>query len=458
MGNKLPAAVANDIVTFAPSKSEVGALALITLDPAKYVAEVFKPYRTKLDALKAEAALIHFKDDRMRDEPHKFVDISTVAGMDIAIKYRAAFRDDVRIAAEKTRVVRKAPMLAIGKLLDSEYKALELDAGPFEARFDDAIREETKRKEAIKAAKELAEAERVAAIRAKIAEITGLLTNNASATSDELTAVLQVLATREIGQEEFAELTNEARTAVEYVAVELMALRDAAVAREKAEADRLAELAAEKKRNADQAEANRLAAIENERIANEQAIEAKRLADLAAAQEAAAAALRAKAEANLRAEREAQETAIRLERERNAAEQAKAAADLKAAQDALAAQVAAHEAAVKLEADHAEALEMNVAINAERHARAQAMVDQAIVDAAAMPATLNELMAATLPRPESVSEHDAMVDAGFDEGPSDNEIIDAVMTTFGWSYDEATKRLTTIDYAAAWAERVEMEA
>jgi hypothetical protein len=455
MGQRLPAAAANDIVTFSPDKSEVGALALITYDPEKYAAEVYQPFADRLTTAIDSVKTINY-------------DIKTTAGMAVAVKARATFRD-LRVKAEKVREARKAPIIKIGKLLQSGYAGLEARITPLEELFDEDIQTETKRKAEVKAEADRVEAVRVAAIRAKIAEIVGIPAKHAASTSAELTSVLQVLATREVERDEFAELTNEARTAVEYVAVELMALRDSVKARELAEEQRLAAIEAESKRieaeraelaelRAAAAETARLAAIENERIANEQAIEAKRLADLAAAQEAAAAALRVKADANLRAEREAQETAMRLERERNAAEQAKAAANLKAAQDALAAQVAAHEAAVKLEADHAEALEMNATIDADRHARAQAMVDQAIADAAAMPATLNELMAATLPLPESVSEHDAMVDAGFDEGPSDNEIIDAVMATFGWSYDEATKRLTTIDCAAAWAERVEMEA
>lgn len=88
--------------------------------------------------------------------------------------------------------------------------------------------------------------------------------------------------------------------------------------------------------------------------------------------------------------------------------------------------------------------------------RLQAIAEQALVDARALPASVSELMAATLPLPESASVRDAAINEGVDEAPSDNEIIDAVMLAFSWSYDEATKRLTAIDYAAAWAERVEM--
>jgi hypothetical protein len=69
---------------------------------------VFKPFNDKFAILKAEADTIT-------------PDASTPAGNEICIKYRAGFRDDVRVAGEKARVDRMAPILQIGKLLDSEY-------------------------------------------------------------------------------------------------------------------------------------------------------------------------------------------------------------------------------------------------------------------------------------------------------------------------------------------------
>ena len=99
--NEAVGAVAIQAGAGAPATSQ-----LITLDPAKYVAEVFKPFNDKLAVLKLEADTIT-------------PDASTTAGMDVCIKYRAAFRDDVRIAGEKARADRKAPILQIGKLLDT---------------------------------------------------------------------------------------------------------------------------------------------------------------------------------------------------------------------------------------------------------------------------------------------------------------------------------------------------
>ncbi|MDB5937472.1 MAG: hypothetical protein JWQ01_4816 [Massilia sp.] len=436
----------NDIVTFTPAASEVGALALITLDPARYVAEVFKPFRTKLDALKAEAALIHFKDDRMYDSPHRYVNIDTVAGMEIAVKFRAAFRDEVRIAAEKTRVSRKAPLLSIGKLLDSEYKEIETDARPHESYFDDAIRESIDRKEVIKAAKEKVEAERVAAIRAKITDISTLPARNTGSNSATLYAVLAVLADRQIEADEFAELVSEARAAVSVAGPELNAMYAAAKESEQAEADRLAELAAEKRRNAEQAEANRLAAIENEKIANEQAAERQRMAAQQAAQELAAAQLAAKVAANLKADQDALAEQVRRQREVEAERQRQ----LDEQQAAFEAQKAEFAAAVKMEADHAEALIDNATFD-------DAMTRLAAVDTPTFYEPSDDLASCTATAQAMPTNGRSLVQADADPvdfslaaysdaGLDDPELSDAEIVRFG-----AECGL----YGMAWVERLE---
>jgi hypothetical protein len=384
MGKRLPEVATNDIVTLGPDKSEVGALALITLDPKRYVAEVFQPFRTKL------VTLVEASDAAKLAKP----DLRTVAGMDIAIKHRAGFRDELRIAGEETRVERKAPLLSIGKLLDSEYREVAAEALPHETYWDGEIKAEEARKKAEKAEKARIEAERVAAIRTKIAEIVGIPAKHAASTSAELTAALQVLATREIEQEEFSELANEARTAVEYVAVELMALRDSATARELAEEQRLAAIEVENKRIAAAAETVRLAAIENARVAGEQA---------------------------------------------------KAAANLEAKQAALAAQVAAHEAAVKLDVDHAEAIEMNALVDAAA-VRMDASAGGPFTseaDLARCTATVQVMLAngPRLPSPESFSEHDAMIDADLDQGEVTDEELITMGSEWGMSLPEWVGRL-----------------
>lgn len=49
------------------------------------------------------------------------------------------------------------------------------------------------------------------------------------------------------------------------------------------------------------------------------------------------------------------------------------------------------------------------------HVRLSGIVKQAIADAHALPATLNELMTSTLPLPESASVRDAAINEGMDD-------------------------------------------
>src|ERR1035437_3174596 len=86
---------------------------LITLDPEKYVAAVFASFRDRLDEAKLQAAPVA-------------VDVTTSAGMKIAVGHRAIVRA-IRVEAEKARVLRKAPILIIGKLLDTRYREIEAE-------------------------------------------------------------------------------------------------------------------------------------------------------------------------------------------------------------------------------------------------------------------------------------------------------------------------------------------
>jgi hypothetical protein len=107
---------------------------LLTIEPKQYVALVFEPFSKRLNDAKALANDV-------------ILDVTTTAGMAVAVKHRATFRD-IRVGSEKARKERKAPILEIGKLLDSRQKEIEAEIEPFETRFDDAIKEEEQRKEA----------------------------------------------------------------------------------------------------------------------------------------------------------------------------------------------------------------------------------------------------------------------------------------------------------------------
>lgn len=312
---------------------------LITLDPAAYVAEVFKPYNDMFAILKAEADTIT-------------PDASTTAGMEICVKYRAAFRDDVRVAGEKARVERKAPILTIGKLLDSKYADLKNAVIPYEAKFDAAIKAEEKRKDDLKKA----EAEREEKVRLRIVAIRDLPLSAVGKSAAQVTEMIATLDA-DVPDESFGKLRDAAVTARAEVLVKLADVRAAAIASEeeaariaaeRAELQQLREAAAERARQA-QAEADRVAA--------EQRAEANRLAALAAEQEAAAlkereaAAAKLKQEADAQAERNRAEQAeiarqrAELQAERDAAERARVAAETKAQLEQKAAQAAAERAA-----------------------------------------------------------------------------------------------------------------
>lgn len=189
----------------------------------------------------------------------------------------------------------------------------------------------------------------------------------------------------------YAEFTAEAEAALAATLAKLRDLHAKELAAERAvaaaEEARIAEVARIEAESAELAKQR----AENERIANEQAAERQRLADLAAAQALAAKGLADKAAANLKADRDAQELAMKIEREKVEAAQAKAQAEIKAAQDALASSQAAHQAAIKKQAeteqrnaDHASALIENMERDAAKFAADQdeAMIDNAAFDAA----------------------------------------------------------------------------
>ncbi|RFP19137.1 hypothetical protein [Duganella sp. BJB475] len=334
--------LAPELVLAPAAPAELNPLALLTIKPEEYVAQVFAPFRSKLAALKAEADTIHFEDTRMFDAPHRYVDISTTEGMATAVKVRAGFRDDVRLDAEKTKTARKAPVLQIGRLIDSTFKEIIEEAAPYEGKFDAVIKAEEKRKAEVKAAKERAEAERIGGIKTAIEAIRTLPARAEGKSAEELRALLERVAARAITKEEFAEFTDEARGALDAAGPELVAMFNAAQQREliaaQEEAARVAEtarLAAEQatadKRRADEAAENARVAAENaaaaQRLADQQAEIDRQRAELAAQQAAAQAERAAAEQARVAAETKAQleQKAAAAAAERQANEQAAAA-------------------------------------------------------------------------------------------------------------------------------------
>lgn len=61
----------------------------------------------------------------------------------------------------------------------------------------------------------------------------------------------------------------------------------------------------------------------------------------------------------------------------------------------------------------------------------------------------NQHLADNLPRPEYVTERDALIDAGVDLELEDDEIVNFVAEEFGMSKADAIDRLARIDFAKA---------
>jgi hypothetical protein len=128
--------------------------ALVTLDPEAYAAAVYEPFKARLDTAIANAAGVTYN-------------IQTKEGMALAKEHRATLRA-IRIDADKERAARKAPITAIGKLLESKYTEIETAVAPHEDKFHTDIKAEEQRLEDEKAAKLKAEEDAKAAIQNKI--------------------------------------------------------------------------------------------------------------------------------------------------------------------------------------------------------------------------------------------------------------------------------------------------
>lgn len=205
----------------------------ITINPEQYVAAVYEPLQTSLTTALA-------------DEPTEPYDVATTAGMKVAVARRAVFRD-IRVATEKARVERKAPILEIGKLLDSSAKSLTALIKPHEDKHDAAIKAEETRKENEKAelarqAEEKArlERERLSCIRENITAIRMMPSTLVGKSAAEILQKLDELVDPMTIPDEFAELIEDAGLAYVAATETMATMHQAAVALEVEQA-RLAE-------------------------------------------------------------------------------------------------------------------------------------------------------------------------------------------------------------------------
>lgn len=372
---------------------------LITIEPAKYVELVFEPFAKRLADAKTLAEAAQF-------------DVTTTAGMAVAVKHRATFRE-IRVESEKARKIRKAPILEIGKLLDSRQKEIEAEIEPFESRFDDAIKAEEARKEAEKQAKLAAEKARIDGIRQSIDGLRAYPTSAVGRSSTQIAEMIETIEAVEITLESYQEFAGEAeatKLATVHKLWEMFAAQkkhEAEQARIQAEREELARLRAE--------------AEERERIAAAERAEQERVARVAREAE----------EARLKAEREVHEAKLRAERE-----EAQRQLD---AQRAEIAKQQAEIAAAKAEAERAER-ERLAAIEREEQRKREEAEAAARAEAARIEA---ERRAAEQEQIRREREQFA------NNGPGDVEIVKLLANHYGVTLGDAMQWMKKFDYAAA---------
>lgn len=210
-------------------------------------------------------------------------DVITREGMAAAVASRRVIRD-IRVRVEEVRKDAKAPILALGRRLDTEAKRITSELTALEEPIDTQIKAEEKRREEERRAREEAERARTAEIQKRIAIIEAMPERYADAASDKIAeAIGQLEAGLKFDYQEFAPHAEAARQAA------IVALRTAHVEALERE-QKAAEEAAERARRDAAAQATR------------------------EAEEARRAAEREREEAEARAAREAEEQRLAAER------------------------------------------------------------------------------------------------------------------------------------------------
>jgi len=282
---------------------------LLTIDPKHFVAETYQPFTEALEAAIAKAPTLTYE-------------ISTKQGMTVAKEGRAIFRD-IRIALEKKRAAAKAPILEIGKLLDSRAKEIVQRIEPFEEQFDKDIKVEESRIEAEKAAKDKAEAERQADMQAEIDYIRNAPLKSVGVSSAGIQEIIDHLNCIDPQAANFAERADEAVFVRKEALSQLQSMLEGKKAQEELQAQQEAQRI-ENGRIAAELEAKRKAEEDRQREAlkeeaERQRIQAAEIAKQRAELEAMQAKINAAQEAHLAAERAKMENELRVK----AAEEAK---------------------------------------------------------------------------------------------------------------------------------------
>lgn len=211
-------------------------------------------------------------------------DVTTTKGMTEAIAHRAAWRDP-RLTVEKVRKIAKAPVLALGRDIDTRAAWLTEQLLVGETPVDEQIKAEERRKEKIKQDKINAEFARVAEIQEAIAELHMDAMAVVGKASSVIGGALEAMKARTLDplvfQEQIAQATAARQAAIDKLELAYAAALHTEEQARKAAADR-AELEALRATAAEQRRKDEAAAaaqrVEQSRIEAEQRAERGRLA------------------------------------------------------------------------------------------------------------------------------------------------------------------------------------
>jgi hypothetical protein len=242
----------------------VGAMLTAPKTPAARAIEALNSSVRELELaalVKKSADIVEVKNKDGREQVHRMAMELKNARCGVEREGKTA-RDDAN-AFSKAVIAEEKRLVAITTAEEERLFKLRDDFDNEQAR--------------IKAEEERKEAERVGAIKSKIAVYAELPTKLAAADSATLTAKLEELAALDPGTDEYAEFAGEAALTIDTVGAALAELLQAAVAREE-----------EKRRQLEEQEAERarLAAAEAEaaRLREEQQRQNKAMAEIAAIQ------------------------------------------------------------------------------------------------------------------------------------------------------------------------------
>lgn len=268
--------------------------------------------------------------------------VETTKGMKDAIGARAELRN-LRVGLDKLRKEIKGPALERCRLIDAEAKDITAKLEALEDPIDRQIKDHEKKLSDEKAARERAEAERIAAIQGKINLIRNIPLAMAGEPASEFDVEITNLRAFVPG-DEFAELKGDAIAAANAAIVTLLGMQEKQVAIEaaaaRAEADRLAA-----------AETARLAQVEAQRVADELADANRKAAEDLARQRAELAEQEAERKRIADAEQHQRDLVAAETKRQLDAQQAEIAAKRKADEDKFTAERAQFEAERKAFAD-----------------------------------------------------------------------------------------------------------